>query len=327
MGCNPGNVSMWTKWGLIQLNEKKIGEKWEDSKEWYAKIAEKLRVQTIHISEHDSQITQNPRHTDEYCNTWSSDPESFYQEALGPVEMSWGTHENEVPNSYLYMSDEKEKYRVMILKELGIQRWMRSYTPITGMFHGMMIRHDENLTIGEYLSRKDKKKRVMYQPSVYYVYKPTDACLSGIEETREKGDHYEGVQKRLLTSDIIDGSDELGISFFLENGEVYWIGSLLTIEEARSYHPSWMWPYINATNVQVVGGYLTGIFYLVDLWERGEHCGLLFPEDIPMEYIKISLGFQGEFVLEKAKWKHEKPKQLFGQDLKQRSWQWEEFCV
>ena len=307
----------------MQLNEwKKLGLKWEDKKEWYSQVSEKLGVQTIHISEHDSQITQNPRRMNEYCNTWSWDPESFYQEALGPVEMSWGTHEKRVPDTYLYMTDQ-----VMILKELGVQRWMRSYTPLTGMFHGMMIRHDENLTIGEYLSRKKGKSGIVYQPSVYYVYKPTDACLSGIEETRERGDVYEGEKKRLLTSDIVDGSDELGISMFLENGEVYWIGSLLTIEEARSYHPSWMWPYMNATNVQVLGGYMTGIFYLVDLWERGENRGLLFPEDIPMEYIQISLGFQGEFVMERARWKNEKPREIFGQELKQSSWQWEDFCV
>ena len=38
-----------------------------------------------------------------------------------------------------------------------------------------------------------------------------------------------------MTEEIIDGRDILGCTFYLENGEVYWIGSTLCIEEARNY--------------------------------------------------------------------------------------------
>jgi len=99
MGCNPGNVSMWTKYGLYLIAKKK-NIKFDENrpeKEIFPKIAQKMGLQVVHISEHDSQLIDNPRKKGEYVNTWSSDPDPFYQEALGPVELAWGTHEKHYP--------------------------------------------------------------------------------------------------------------------------------------------------------------------------------------------------------------------------------------
>jgi len=326
MGCNPGNVSMWTKYGLYLLAKKK-NIKFDENrpeKEIFPKIAQKMGLQVVHISEHDSQLIDNPRKKGEYVNTWSSDPDPFYQEALGPVELAWGTHEKHYPaTTFLKINNSND--RIVLLKEMGINNFMRTYTPKTGMFYGMTLRHDENLTLGKYLSVSSKNK-IIYQPSSYYVYKPTSACLEGVQETRENNFKW-GDKKRYLTKEIVEGTDELGVSLFMKNGEVWWIGSLLDIEEARRLHPKWMHDYINATNTQVVGGYLTGIFYVLDLWDKGEKRGLLFPEDIPLEYLRISLAFQGKFVLEKAKWNNDKMPFEFGEKPKQKSWMFDDFRV
>ena len=147
-----------------------------------------------------------------------------------------------------------------------------------------------------------------------------------MQETRENNFKW-GKKKRFLTNEITEGIDELGVSLFLKNGDVWWIGSLLDITEARKLYPKWMNEYINATNTQVVGGYITGIFYILDLWDKGEKKGLIFPEDIPLEYLKIGLAFQGNFVFEKAKWNNDKMPYEFGNKPKQKSWMFDDFRV
>ena len=326
MGCNPGNVSMWAKYGiylLSKLKKIKFDEKMKEN-ELYPLLANKLGIQVIHISEYDSQIIDVPRKKGEYCNTWSSDPDSFYQEALGPIEFSWGTHEKEEPKSLVYKIDNKDE-RVVILKDLGINVLLRSYTPLSNMFYGMAIRHEENLSIGNYLSLNNNSKKI-YQPSVYYVYKPSNALIESVQEMREDNFvNFDKTKNRFLTTEIVEGRDELGISLFLKNGEVYWIGSLQDINEARKLHPKWMEEYVNATNIQVLGGYITGIMYLVDLYDNNINLGLLLPEDIPLEYLIYSLAFQGEFVFEKAKWNNNKHPQTFGEKSVQKTWNFYDF--
>ena len=52
---------------------------------------------------------------------------------------------------------------------------------------------------------------------------------------KEKNYKYQD-NTRLFTKDIIDGRDELGLTFFLGNGDIFWIGSLLDIDEARDIY-------------------------------------------------------------------------------------------
>jgi homospermidine synthase len=51
-----------------------------------------------------------------------------------------------------------------------------------------------------------------------------------------------------MTDEIIDGRDVLGLTYYLENGEVFWIGSTLGIDEARKLFDSEFNDYVNATN-------------------------------------------------------------------------------
>ena len=88
MGCNPGNVSLWAKVGLDMINKHYKTKK----------TAEELDIRTIHISEYDTQRSSIPKRINEYCNTWSSDGESYFDEALSPVELSYGTHEKNYLN-------------------------------------------------------------------------------------------------------------------------------------------------------------------------------------------------------------------------------------
>ena len=294
IGCNPGMVSVWVQLGIEKINKYYKNEK--------MLTPEQLGVRTVHISEVDTQRCNIPKKVNEYCNTWGSTMEPLYEEALAPIEMSFGTHEI-LPKKNL-TAYEKDK-GVIILDRLALNTFAQSYTPIYGNYIGMLIRHEENVTIGNKLStyKMIKGKQVKtWAPSVYYVYRPSMDTMASLAELRDKNYNYQD-HFRFLTDEIIDGRDELGLSFFLDNGDIFWIGSLLDIEEAREVFGNKFNHNMNATTVQVIGGYLSGIMYIMDMHKAGKH-GLYTAEDLPYKEVYNKMKpFYGDFVFKKVnKW-------------------------
>jgi len=291
MGCNPGNVNLWAKLGLDMINKHYKTKK----------TAEQLDIRTIHISEYDTQRSNIPKRINEYCNTWASTCEPFYEEGLAPVEMSFGNHEEMPDEKFVEAVEDNDKY--IAFNRLCTETYAHSYTPGYKNYIGILIRHGENITIGEemstYKTEKDKKIRT-WSPSVYYVYHPTQDTMASLYELKEKNYKYQD-NTRLFTKDIIDGRDELGLTFFLGNGDIFWIGSLLDIDEARDIYENKFDDKINATIVQVVGGYLSGIFHILDLNKKNKYNGVMVPEDLPYNtfYNKMK-PFFGEFVFTKV---------------------------
>ncbi len=307
IGCNPGMVSVWAQLAIDKINKFYA----KNSKKYKPKNAEELGIRTIHISEVDTQRSKVPRRINEYCNTWGSTIEPFYEEALAPVEMSFGTHED-VPKANLAAYEEDKS--VIILDRLALNTVAQSYTPGYGNYLGMLIRHEENVTIGDRLSTfktiKGKKIKT-YAPSVYYVYKPSNDTMGSVHELRDKNYKYQD-NYRLLNEDVIDGRDELGLSIFLKNGDIFWIGSLLDIDEAREVYSNKFNHRMNATTVQVVGGYLSGIMHMMDMHKIGKH-GLYVPEDLPYKEVYNRMKpFYGEFVFKKVnKWDYKDNNKTF----------------
>ena len=291
MGCNPGNVNMWVQVGFDLIN------KHYNTK----KTAEQLDIRTIHISEYDTQRSSIPKRINEYCNTWASTCEPFYEEGLAPVEMSFGNHEELPDEKYIEALEDNNKY--IALNRLCTETYAHSYTPGYKNYIGILIRHGENITIGETMSTykmQDGKKIRTWSPSVYYVYHPTQDTMASLYELKEKNYKYQD-NTRLFTYDIIDGRDELGLTYFLGNGDIFWIGSLLDIDEARDIYENKFNDKINATVVQVVGGYLSGIFHILDLNKKKQYNGVMVPEDLPYkEMYKRMKPFYGDFVFKKV---------------------------
>lgn len=290
LGCNPGNVNIWTLYALEKINKKKNNLEYKS----YADLANKMGLRVIHISEKDSQITIKPKEINEYVNTWSSDAISWYDEAFSFLEISWGTHEKKIPKN---INKELSNEYQIIINDEGFNSYAYSYTPINKNLVGMLIRHEECFTITKKLTLRNEKNEIVYKPSCYYVYKP---CNSSFASTLEVLDNYRNYQekKRLMTDDIIKGYDELGCTLFFENGEIWWFGSLLDIEEARFIYDNQSNNIINATILQVVCGYLGGIIYLIENIKKKEYKGLLTPEDLPIkEFIKLTKPFLGPFGL------------------------------
>ena len=325
MGCNPGNVSIWTKIGL-----EKIAKQMNINIDGltHAEISQRIGVEVIHISERDTQKTTKPKQVNEYCNTWSSDAEAFYEESLGCIEASWGTHERVNPQDNL-ITDQSIQFA--ILSRLCINTIAQSVVPNYGRYFGYVIRHDESNTIGKHLQVVDKTtNKITYKPSVYYVYHPCDAAKIAVEELKEKEFNYQD-NWRLLTNDLTeDGQDILGLTFYLSNKEVYWIGSLLDTKEAREIYNNEFDKYINATNVQVVGGYLSGILHMIDLIAENKNNGIMFPEDLPHNKIwSLSEPFLGKFSFKKIEnFKLIKYKKHFTDtNIYTDDWQFENFLV
>lgn len=336
MGCNPGNVSIWIKLALRLLNNNQF--KYEN----FGELAFKLGIEVVHISEKDTQLTKDPKKNNEYCNTWSGTAESMYEEATAAMEGSWGTHEKNVPKDIQFDPYQNNNY--LVLKRRGFSTYANSYVPISKNFIGMLIRHDEVFTIGRELAYYQNNKLIS-KPSVYYVYHPTDSTIMSFYELKERNLEYQD-HCRLLTNDIICGRDELGLSIFLNKGDIYWIGSLLSIEESREIfklmgeqsneiYNKKLDEIINATVLQVLAGYLSGIIYILELIQENKYLGLMVPDDLPYgKILKNSMPFLGEFIMKKIDdwdYKNKYEKLIENKELNtnnnKKLWQFDDFLV
>lgn len=293
MGCNPGNVSVWVRVALEMLASEKQCRSRKPNL-----IAQELGLQTVQISEIDTQKSCKPKRTNEYCNTWSSTMDPFYEEALAPTEFTWGTHESADPSGFRRIDFPDDRY--VLYDNIGCCSYAQTYSPMYRAFTGMLIRHSECYTIGNSLKVVDEEGIVEYCPSVYYIYHPCDLAMLSVLELKQKNLQFQQ-SFRLMTSEITEGRDELGVAMFFENGDMYWIGSLLDIEEARELFDHEMDEYLNATSVQVLGGYISGIVYLIDKISKGEYSGLIYPDDLdPHVVFPIMRPLLGEFVMQKV---------------------------
>jgi homospermidine synthase len=304
LGCNPGNVNLWILYALDKINKKYY--KIQEDRPNY--LAQKMGLNTIHISEKDSQITKKPKKINEYLNTWASNKNSWYDEAFSYVEVSWGSHEKTLPKFMIKQTDNKQ----IIINKNGCCYFARTFVPSTPKMMGMMIRHEECYTIAKYLSTNN------YQPSCYYIYNPNDSSKASIYEVLEKDYKYQDEQ-RLMTDDIIDGDDEVGATLFFEDGNVFWVGSILSIKESRELFDNKLDRFINATLLQVVAGYLGGLIHLIKLINENKYQGLILPENIPYkEYLEITKPFLGIFGIFKVNWQSK---------YKHNKWQFNEFLM
>ena len=313
MGCNPGNVSIWALYALERINKIKHNYKYTS----YADLAKKLGLKTVHISENDNQVHKTPKRPNTYLNTWSGDCESWYDEAFHHLELSWGTHEKTKPDNLNKTVSSKYEY---IVDQKGLDSWAKTYTPHSKEMKGMLIRHEECYTLAKGLTLTNDKDHVDYKPSCYYIYKPCKASMESLQEVidNSSGDtltYQDNVE--MLIGDVKEGKDELGCTLFFEDGEVYWVGSLLDIKEARKLFDNKYKNIINATILQVLAGYMGSMFHILDLMKKKKYKGFILPEHMPVKkFVKWTRPLLGKFGLTKVEdW----PKNL------KKSWQFGDF--
>lgn len=296
-GANPGLVSHFTKHALLDISEKIITEKPKNERteklktylkeKNFPKLAQLSGTKVIHISERDTQITNDPKKVNEFVNTWSI--EGFYEEGVAPAELGWGTHERYVPEgAYFHKIGPQNQ---ICLKTLGMRTWVRSWVPC-GEITGMVIRHGEAFSISDRLTVWENGKAV-YRPTVHYAYCPSDVAINSLRELEMRQFHLQEKQ-RIMADEIIDGEDQLGVLLMGHDFNSWWCGSLLDIHTARKLVPGQQ-----ATTMQVAISVVAAAIWMIKNPKRG----FLMPDDIDHEVIlEISMPYISPFVSNAVDW-------------------------
>ncbi len=253
-GANPGLVSHFVKEALLAIaRDTGFVHPAPRGREDWAALARGLGVKVIHIAERDTQSAAAPKRPGEFVNTWSID--GFVGEGNQPAELGWGTHERHFP-------DDARRHdfgcgAAVYLMRPGAATRVRSWTPLEGPFHGFLVTHNEAISIADYYTLAEGGT-VRYRPTVHYAYHPCDDAVLSLHELAGKNWSLQA-QKRLMMSEIVGGTDELGVLLMGHARGAYWYGSRLSIEAARK-----LAPHNNATSLQVTAAVLAGVIWAIE---------------------------------------------------------------
>jgi homospermidine synthase len=299
-GANPGLISHFTKQALLDIAERALAERKFAGAEaetiaHHAKalefnhLARHLGVKVIHCSERDTQITDRPKHVNEFVNTWSV--EGFREEGTTTAEMGWGTHEKELPAlAFEHPSGPKSQ---ICLARMGINTLVATWVPPDHHVVGMVVRHGEAFTITEKLTVwKDGK--AVYRPTVHYAYCPCDSAIVSLYELRGR-DYVLQPRIRILTDDeITGGADILGALVMGHPYQSWWCGTDLDIDESRR-----LVPHQNATTMQVAISVVAASMWMIE----HPRVGVRVPDDLPHDYVlNISKPYLGQFISVAEAW-------------------------
>lgn len=284
-GVNPGLVSHFVKAALVDLAVA-LGHPGVDG-QGFGVLARDLGVKVIHIAEKDSQILNRPRHPDEFLNTWSVD--GFIEEALAPAEMGWGTHESRLPEDAL-VHPSGPQHQICLTRP-GCKTKVRTWVP-SGPTVGMVIRHGEAYTITEHLTVRENNQ-VVYRPTVHYAYRASDVARASLDDLEATGWRLP-LQRTVVTSEVVSGTDELGVLLMGHDLRGWWFGSELSYSEAETLVPGQ-----NATTVQVAAGLAASILWIL----KNPRAGLLVPDDLPWdEVLSTARPFLGKLSSRPVSW-------------------------
>ena len=313
-GANPGLVNHFVKDALLQIAEENAVPAASGSRREWAELAHSLGIKVIHIAERDTQRSSVPKDRDEFVNTWSVD--GFISEGCQPSELGWGSHERSFPADG--NRNPTGSGAAIYLNQPGVMTRVRSWTPDEGPMHGWIITHNESISIADYFSGEIAGSP--YRPTVHYAYHPCDAAVSSMHELAGKN-FVPQTRERIITDEVVDGVDELGVLLMGNERGSLWYGSNLSIDQARAAAP-----HNNATSLQVVAPVVAGMLWAIDNPDRG----ILEADDLPHDLIiDICRPYLGTMVSEWTDWTPlEDRGVLFAEDVDESDpWQFANFRV
>ena len=315
-GANPGWVSHLVKQALIDI-ALACGNPVTPptDREGWARFSQSLGVKVIHVAERDWTVAETRKRTNEFVNTWSVD--GFVGEGCQPSEFGWGSHERHFPSD-----GRRHGYgceAAVYLERPGAATRVRSWTPLGGAMHGLLISHDEAVSIADYLT-VGTGQRPEYRPTCHYAYQPCDDAILSLHELAAREWRQQDA-KRILREEIAGGADELGVLLMGHRLGAYWLGSRLTTEAARK-----LAPYNSATSLQVAAGVLAGMVWAM----KNPRRGIVDPDEMPFdEIIAFCRPYLGEVIGEYSDWTPLKNRQnFFAEDIdRDDPWQFRNFRV
>jgi len=315
-GANPGLASCFVKQALMDLaGEGGAAVAKPMGRAAWAALAQGLGIRTIHIAERDTQTSLQRKRRNEFVNTWSV--AGFIGEGAQPSELGWGSHERDWP-------DDAARHdfgcdAAIYLNRPGMATRVRSWTPLEGPYHGFLVTHGESISIADHLTLR-QNGAVVYRPTVHYAYHPCDDAVLSVHEMAGRNWQPQSAL-RILRDEIVSGMDELGVLLMGHGRGVYWFGSRLSIEQARS-----LAPFNSATSLQVAAGVLAGVVWAL----QHPHAGVVEPDDLDHEAVlAIASPYLGELVGVHGDWTPLQGRsQLFTEDMdRDDPWQFKNFRV
>lgn len=280
---NPGLISCfvlhWIDWYVKKYGDSKM--KKHLKKQEFGILSKQIGIDTIHISEVDTQTTKVKYDPNIFYSTWSSN--GFQEEARDHVQIVGEDNEHK---KQLGIIKSKIKPHTFYSEDRGMNVEHDSYIFNDKLevikYQGMMIPHYEPFSLSEYLSYGD------YCPNIFYVYNPCDIAQKSLERLREN--NYNIMNGYVLRGyDITTGYDAVGATIILRDKRMFWCGSILNIQETRKLGLK----YTGPTCLQVVISMTRAIEYLL----KHQKEGLITTEQIPYKYmIDNCRDFLGQFI-------------------------------
>ncbi len=284
-GANPGLVSHFVKQALVNMAcdmGLEAPSPAPESREQWAQLAERIGMKVVHIAERDTQHALSQKRPNEFVNTWSVD--GFVGEGCQPSELGWGSHERHFPPDGVRYDFGPQC--AIFLNRPGVSVRVRSWTPLSGSYHGFLITHGESISIADYYTVREGE-RICFRPTVHYAYHPCDAAVLSLHELCGRNYRIQPRQ-RVLMNDIQDGIDELGVLLMGHKRGGYWYGSQLSIGEARE-----LAPYNNATTLQVAAGVLGAVVWACE----NPRAGVVDPDDMDFaRVLEVAKPYLGSLV-------------------------------
>ena len=262
-GANPGMVSWFVKEALLNIAEdtgRKVTAPARDDRHGWAKLMKKLKVKGIHIAERDTQRSIKPKPRDVFWNTWSVD--GFISEGLQPAELGWGTHEKWTPKNA--RKHKKGSKCAIYMEQPGADTRVRTWCPTPGPQFGLLVTHNESVSIADFYTVYKKNGKVDYRPTCHYAYHPCNNAVLSLYEMFGRAGKPQQQFHVLDAEELSDGRDELGVLVYGHEKNAYWYGSDLTLDEAVK-----LAPYQNATGLQVSSAVLAGMVWALENPEAG----------------------------------------------------------
>ena len=315
-GANPGLVSYLLKQALLNVAaDTGAPQPAPDSREGWARLAQRLGVRVVHIAERDWQVDRQRKVPDEFVNTWSV--YGFVSEALQPAELGWGSHE-------LYFPIDGRRHdsgsqAAIYLERPGAATKVRSWTPLAGPYQAFLITHGESISIADYYTL-GTGECPEYRPTVLYAYRPCDDTVLSLEELAGRNWEMQP-RRRLLRDGLVSGVDELGVLLLGHAYGAYWYGSRLSVDQARA-----LCPYNSPTSLQVTATVVAGVVWAI----QNPDCGVIEPDEIPFEpMLDFCRPYLGELVGVFSDWTPlEDRGRLFDEEVDAEDpWQFKNFRV
>ena len=274
-GMNPGLIQEYVKKALKEYAKLKNPKLLEHFKGNYGKLAKELECTECCVVEYDSQKTKVKPTKDCFVNTWSS--VGYQCEAIDNVMLNLSNEDQkyyEKEGVELIKPDDKDT-NIVFLPDRGMDVYRSGITlddkGIPFQYEGRLIPHSELSTLGAFLRYENDS------PSIMYIYRSCDVSIQSLNFVEENNYQQLKDDYVLKGKDILKGGwDSIGALLKFKNGNIFWGGTVLGINDTRK-----MGFKSGPTVIQVAGSLNACIKWIL----KNRTNGLTDPEQIPHKFI------------------------------------------